>query len=67
MAISKLKKINFSPKEILERVLVSNKVSLGEKNYKYFIGYFCNDNKIKPLHITFSKTSAYVKSYDGKT
>ena len=26
-----------------------------------------DDYKIKPLHITLPKTSAYVKSYDGQT
>ena len=36
---------------------------IGEKNYKYFIGYLYNDHKVKPLH----KTSTYVKSYDGQT
>ena len=39
-----------------------------KKNYKYFIGYLYNDNnKVKPLHIMFPKTSAYVKSYDEQT
>ena len=47
-----------------EKVLVSNKIYLGEKSYQYFIGYLYNDYKIKPLHIMFSKTNAYVKSYD---
>ena len=28
----------------IEKVLVSNKISLGEKNYKYFIGYLYNDH-----------------------
>ena len=28
------------------KVLVSNKISYGEKNYKYFIGYFYNDHKV---------------------
>ena len=51
----------------IEKVLVSNKTSFGEKNYKYFIGYLYNDNRVKPLHIIFPKTSGYVKSYDGKT
>ena len=51
----------------IEKVLVSNKISFGEKNYKYFIGYLYNDNKVKPLHIMLPKTSAYVKSYDGQT
>ena len=37
------------------------------KNYKYFVGYLHNDIKVKPLHIMLPKTSAYVKSYDGKT
>ena len=46
-----------------ENVLVSNKVSSGEKNYKYFIGY----HKVKPLHIILPKTSACVKNYDGQT
>ena len=51
----------------IEKVLISNKVSCGEKNYKYFIGYLYNDHKVKPLHIMLPKTSAYVKSYDGQT
>ena len=29
----------------IEKVLASNKISFGEKNYKNFIGYFCNDHK----------------------
>ena len=48
-----------------EKVLVSSKIYFGEKNYKYFIGYLYNDHKVKPIHIMFSKTSAYVKRYDG--
>ena len=51
----------------IEKVLVSNKISFGAKNYKYFIGYFYNANKVKPLNIMLPKTSAYVKSYDGQT
>ena len=51
----------------IEKVLVSNKISFGERNYKYFIGYLYNDNKAKPLHIMLPKTSAYVKSCDGQT
>ena len=46
----------------IKKVLVSNKISFGEKNYKYFIGYLHNDNKVKPLHIMLPKTSNYVKS-----
>ena len=51
----------------IEKVLVSNKISLGKKNYKYFIGYLYNDDKVKPLHIMLPKTSAYVNSFDGQT
>ena len=50
----------------IEKVFVSNKISFGEKNYKYLIGYLYNDSKVKPLHIMLPKTSAYVKSYDGQ-
>ena len=51
----------------IEKVLVSNKLSFGEKNYKYFIGYLYNDHKVKPIHIMLSEKRAYVKSYDGQT
>ena len=50
----------------IEKVLVSNKISSGEKNYKYFIGYLYNDHKVKPLHIMLPKTSACVKIFDGQ-
>ena len=30
----------------IEKALVSNKVSFGEKNYRYFIGYLCNDDNL---------------------
>ena len=43
---------------------MSNKISFGEKNYEYCIGYLYNDNKVKPLYM-FRKASTYVKSYDG--
>ena len=32
----------------IEKKLVSNNVSFGEKNYKYFTGYLYNGNKVKP-------------------
>ena len=51
----------------IEKVLVSSKISSGEKSYKYFIGYLCNDYKIKPLYIMLLNNSAYVKSYDRQT
>ena len=51
----------------LKKVLVSNRIFLGGKNYKCFIVYLYNGNKVKSLHIMLPKKSAYVKSYDGKT
>ena len=51
----------------IEKVLASNKIFLGEKNYKIFTGYLCDNYKVKPLHIKLPKTSAYVKSCDGQT
>ena len=70
-----MKKINFTAIRLLfflkdvdiKKVLISNKVPFGEKNYKYFICYLYDDHKVKPLHIMLPKTSAYVKSYDGQT
>ena len=70
-----MKKINFSVIKVLlfknvvdiEKVLVSNKISSGKKNYKYSIGYLYNDYKVKSLHITLPKTSTSVKIYDGQT
>ena len=63
------KNINFVAIKILfflkdadtDKVLLSNKISSGEKNYKCFIGYM-HDDEIKPIHMMVSKTSAYVKS-----
>ena len=51
----------------IEKVLVSKKISLREKGYKYFIGCLQNDHKVKPLHIMLSKISAYVKRDDKLT
>ena len=70
-----MKRINFTAIKVLflkkyvdiEIVLVSRKISLGEKNYKYFIGYLNNDDRVKPVHMILPKTSAYVKRYDGQT
>ena len=51
----------------IKKLLVSNKISSGKKNHKFFIGYLHDDDKVKSLHIMLPKTSAYVKSYDGQT
>ena len=67
----KVNKINFTTVRLLffggnvdfEKILVSNKNSFGEKNYKYFTGYL---HKVKQLNIMIPETSAYVKCYDGQ-
>ena len=51
----------------IEKVLVLSKISSGEKNYTYLIGYLYGDYKVKPLHTMLPETSAYVKSNDGQT
>ena len=51
----------------IEKVLVSNETSFGEKNCKYFIGYLYNDHKVKPLRIMLPRTGAYVKNYNEQT
>ena len=61
-------KISVPLKDVdFEKVLVSNKISCGEKNYKYFNDYLHNVNKVKPLYIMLPETSVYVKCYDGQT
>ena len=45
----------------IEKVLVSNKISFGEKNYKYLMINLYNDDKFKSLHIMLPETSAYKK------
>ena len=57
----------FLGNEDIEKVLVSKKISVGEKSHKYFIGYLYNGNKVKPLNLMLLKTSASAKSYDGQT
>ena len=54
-------------KKYIEKVLVSNKISFGEKNYKCFIGYLYNNHKVKPLYIMYPQASASAKIYDGQT
>ena len=75
MNILKLKKKNkfyhhktyiFGGDVDIEKVLLSNKISFCEKIYKYFIVYLYNGNKVKPLNIMLPKTSAKIKSYDGR-
>ena len=50
----------------IKKVLVSNKISFGGKNYKYFIGYFYDNHKVRSMHLLPPKTTTYVKIYDGQ-
>ena len=51
----------------IKKVLIPKKISSGKKSYKYFIGYWYSDYKVKLLHVMLPKTSTYVKSYDWQT
>ena len=39
----------------IEKILVSNKISFGEKKYKYFIDYLYKDQGVKPLYVILPK------------
>ena len=43
------------------------KLIIGKTISTVFIGYLYNANKTKLLNIMLSKTSVYVKIYDGQT
>ena len=51
----------------IDNILISDKIFFNDKYYKYFIVYINGDYKIKSFSIIFSKTSAYVKSYNSET
>ena len=46
----------------MDNILVSNKISPGEKDCKYFIGYL-GKYKTKPFSIILPRINAYVKRY----
>ena len=47
----------------ITEIVVSNKISFGEKGFKYFISY-TDAIKIRPLCIFLPKMSAYRKEFD---
>ena len=56
-------KIPISIKNIdTNKIVVSNKVSFGKKDFKYFIGF--KDAKIRPLFIFLPKISAHRRDFD---
>ena len=52
---------------ILRKYYYLTRFHLVKKNYKYFIGYLHNGNKVEPLHIVLPTTRPYEKSYDGQS
>ena len=60
---TEIEKIHFTTIKVqsFKKKVLSSNISSGEKNHKYFIGYFYNDHKVKPLHVMLPKTSAHVK------
>ena len=65
IVILKLKNVNFTVIKILfffedkqiDNMLRCHKISYGEKNYKYFIGYMDDGHKIKSFSIILPKLS----------
>ena len=49
----------------IEKILVSKKISSREKHY--FIDYLHNDQQVKSLDKMLPNTTAYIKSYNGRT
>ena len=47
----------------INKIVVSNKASLGQKGFKYFIGYK-DAKKIRPLCMCLPKVSAYRRHFD---
>ena len=50
-----IKVLFFEKDDDIVKIIVSNKISSGEKNYKNFIGYLYNDQKVKLWHIILPK------------
>ena len=46
----------------INKIVVPNKLSIGKKGFKYFIGY--KGAKIRPLFIFLAKMSAYRRDFD---
>ena len=48
----------------INKILISNKVSSGEKSHKYLIGYKDDDYKIKSLNKILPQMSGCTRSFD---
>ena len=49
--------------EIGDKIIISNKISFGKKDFKYFIGYK-GDEKVKLLYMLLPKRSGYKDIFD---
>ena len=49
--------------EDIDRISVSNRVSLSKKSHKFIIGYKDGDYEFNPLYIVLSKIRRYVKPF----
>lgn len=61
------KNLVFKKELDVHNIIISNKISSGEKNDNCFVGYMDDNNEIKPLCTMLTKMSAYANSYDGET
>ena len=67
--IHRNKKSTFLEVVDIDNIFLSKKVSSGEENHKYFVGYVHDDNnwKIREFYIMPPNMSAYVKSFNGES
>ena len=63
MSTSLLQKSYFLNDAIIGNILMFNRISSGEKIYKYFI-FYLDKNKIKSFRIILQKTSVYLKGWN---
>ena len=59
-----LKKIKFGDKEVLDKIVVSNKWKINETTQKYLCGYLNND-VIQPLCVILPQMNGYIKYFDN--
>ena len=50
---------------LIDKILISNKVSFGKKGYKYYVGYKDDCHKIIPLCIMLPKMKCFFKHFSG--
>ena len=66
MILNAMKALSLLEDVDIKKVLVCNKISSDEKNFKYIIGYLYNVYKVKRLHIMLPKMRVMVKSHGNE-